>query len=191
MPSERANTIGLQSERAMLGAEAESTGAPERPVIDYGFTEDINRRIEVNNDPNSSKYPIPRYLKRINDSLFSKATAREVFVIKLERLSQKQRSKVNVKNKLGQLAAKKSIPLLSKKSLDQNKAVKKRDFLKHEDKQVKAMVSKEKMPSMDMKFKPSNLEPIPEGTIKDSNSLAEHKDSQEGFESPVAFVAAR
>jgi hypothetical protein len=50
---------------------------------------------------------------------------------------------------------------------------------------------KEKMPSMDMKFKPSNLEPIPEGTIKDSNSFAEHKDSQEGFESPVAFVAAR
>lgn len=65
---------------------------PNAPVMDYGFTEDINNRIEVNYDPNSSKYPIPRYLKRINDGLFSKATAKEIFMVKIETLSKQQKS---------------------------------------------------------------------------------------------------
>lgn len=183
-----ASSHGLQSERARLGEEPGPSGRPERPVVDYGFTDDINRRIEVNNDPNSSKYPIPRYLKRINDSLFSKATAREVFVIKLERLSQKQRAKVSMKNRLAQQAGKKAPALLSKKALDQVRDAKLREGPKPDERLPKAMVGKSKMPSMDMNFRPSNLEPIPEDTIKDSNSLAEQRDSQERLESPVAFV---
>ena len=179
---------GLQSERARLGLEPVAGGAAERPVVDYGFTDDINRRIEVNNDPSSSKYPIPRYLKRINDSLFSKATAREVFVIKLERLSQKQRAKVSMKNRLVQQAGKKASALLSKKALEAGRDAKPREALKREEQKGQAMVGKAKMPSMDMKFRLSNLEPIPEDTIKDSNSLAEQRDSQERLESPVAYV---
>ncbi len=186
-PADPAGSQALHSERARLGQDA--PGPAERPVVDYGFTEDINRRIEVNNDPNSSKYPIPRYLKRINDSLFSKATAREVFVIKLERLSQKQRVKVSMKNRLGLASTKKPAALLSKKAPEQARTDEKREAPKQGDQPAKAMVSiKAKMPSMDLKFRPSsNLEPIPEGTIKDSNSLADARDSDQ-LDSPAAYV---
>lgn len=62
-------------------------------IVDYGFGEDINRRIEINYDPESARYPIPKYLKRITDTLFSKATAREIFMVKLESMSKLKSSK--------------------------------------------------------------------------------------------------
>lgn len=62
-------------------------------MVDFGFSDDINRRIEINYDPTSAKYPIPKYLKRITDSLFSKATAREIFMVKLDSMSKLKSSK--------------------------------------------------------------------------------------------------
>ena len=67
--------------------------ATERPPVDFGFGEDINRRIEINYDPESARYPIPKYLKRITDTLFSKATAREIFMVKLDSMSKLKSSK--------------------------------------------------------------------------------------------------
>lgn len=70
------------------------------PVVDYGFTEDINRRIEVNFDPKKARHPIPLYLKKISDTLFSKATAREIFMVKIDSLSNKPSRKWRSKGRL-------------------------------------------------------------------------------------------
>lgn len=74
--------------------------ARNRPVIDYGFSEDINRRIEINYDPNSARYPIPKYLKRITDTLFSRATAKEIFMVQMDNVSKQRSKKWKSKGKL-------------------------------------------------------------------------------------------
>jgi hypothetical protein len=74
--------------------------ARETPVVDYGFTDDINRRIEINYDPNSARYKIPKYLRRITDTLFSRATPKEIFMVQMNNISKQRSKKWKSKNKL-------------------------------------------------------------------------------------------
>lgn len=84
---------GRSSQRRALQEEQRPEPNRSEPVPDYGFGEEINRRVEINPDPSKSKYPIPRYLTRIGQALFSKTKSRD-----LEKLGL-ARKKKEIKNK--------------------------------------------------------------------------------------------
>ena len=55
-----------------------------------GLDEETNRRIEVSTDPNTSKYPIPKYLMKINDTLFSIITENDILALKASHIKEKE-----------------------------------------------------------------------------------------------------